>query len=169
MTPPRDAPVLRPGRAGDATALTALALRSKAHWGYSDALLELWRDELRFTPASIAEQEVIVAEREGTLLGVVALSFDGDTAEVEHLWVDPSAMGAGVGRLLFARGVERARAWGVRRLVIDADPNALGFYLRQGARRIGSVPARPAGRTLPRLVVDLGGRGAPLDGGRIII
>jgi hypothetical protein len=31
----------------------------------------------------------------------------------------------------------RARALGAMRLVLEADPNAVGFYERLGARRIG--------------------------------
>jgi N-acetylglutamate synthase-like GNAT family acetyltransferase len=146
---------LRPARPEDAPALTALARRAKAHWGYAEVLLEAWRDDLRFTPASIAAQEVWIAERAGGIAGVIALSFEADAAEVEHLWVDPAQMGEGVGRLLFARAKAVAQARRATRIGIDADPNAEGFYLRQGARRIGSVPSTPAGRTLPRLVLEL--------------
>jgi hypothetical protein len=34
---------IRPARAGEADALTALALRSKAHWGYDAAFMEVVR------------------------------------------------------------------------------------------------------------------------------
>jgi hypothetical protein len=45
---------------------------------------------------------------------------------------------------------------GAPRLWISADPNAERFYTRVGARRVGEVPSTPTGRTLPRLVLDVG-------------
>jgi hypothetical protein len=51
-----------------------------------------------------------------------------------------------------ADAVDRARALGISRLLIDADPNADGFYARMGARRVGTVASGSiAGRELPRL------------------
>jgi len=117
--------------------------------------MELWRDELEFTPESIREHEVWVAEDDGEPVGVTAVSFEGTEAEVEHLWIHPSAMGRGLGARLFRRAVATARARRATTLVIAADPNAEDFYRRMGARRAGSVPSRPAGRELPRLVLEL--------------
>lgn len=85
------------------------------------------------------------------IVGVYALLFAGADCELEHFWIAPSRIGKGVGRTLFAHAVDRCRAIGVRRLWINADPNAEGFYARMGARRVGEVPSTPAGRTLPRL------------------
>ena len=81
-------------------------------------------------------------------------------AELADLFVDPTAIGRGLGATLLADAVDRARALGVSRLVIDADPHAAGFYVRMGARRVGSVASSSvAGRELPRfeLVTDPGG------------
>lgn len=146
---------LRRARAADAPRLTAIAVRAKAHWGYEAALLELWRADLTFTPASIAEDEVWVAERDGVPLGVVAVSIAGALAELEALWVDPAAMGEGIGRTLFARATSVARAGGARLLVIASDPHAEGFYRRMGAAPAGRVAASPEGRWLPRLQLTL--------------
>jgi hypothetical protein len=52
--------------------------------------------------------------------------------------------------------IDELRAEGVERLRIASDPNALGFYEKMGARRIGDVPATPAGRTLPLLELRIG-------------
>jgi GNAT superfamily N-acetyltransferase len=153
VAPPASA--IRRGRPADAAALTDLAFRSKAHWGYDASLLELWRPDLTFTPESIAEHETFVIDRAGAPIGVAAISYEDGVAELEALWVDPAAMGEGLGRRLFARAVEGARALGARQLVIASDPNAEGFYRRMGARGAGSVPAKPAGRRLPKLVFDL--------------
>jgi hypothetical protein len=38
---------------------------------------------------------------------------------------------------------------------VPSDPNAQGFYVKMGAQRVGEVPSRPPGRTLPLLVLRL--------------
>jgi N-acetylglutamate synthase-like GNAT family acetyltransferase len=151
----QDPLIVRPARASEARDLTALAVRSKAHWGYPETLLALWHSDLALTAELITEESVHVAERAGETVGVVAVSVDGGIAEIEGLWVEPSAMGDGVGRVLFTKAVETARGLGARTLVIVADPNAEKFYLRMGARRTGTVSSRPAGRVLPRLELSL--------------
>ncbi len=81
-------------------------------------------------------------------------------AELADLFVDPMVIGRGVGATLLADAVDRARALGVSRLVITADPHAAGFYMRMGARRVGSVASSSlVGRMLPRfdLVTDPAG------------
>lgn len=94
-------------------------------------------------------------------LGFYVLDVTGETASLEHLWVDPPAMGRGVGRALFRHAAERAAGLGCRVLQIDSDPNAEPFYLAMGAVRVGTVPAPVAGqrRELPRLHLHLAGSG----------
>ncbi len=70
------------------------------------------------------------------------------------MWVAPERVGGG-GAALFAHAVETARAEGASQLRISSDPNAEGFYVKMGARRVGEVPSRPPGRMLPLLVFRL--------------
>ena len=50
-------------------------------------------------------------------------------------------MGQGIGRQLLWKAIAAASSSGQRRVLIDADPNALGFYLACGAKLINTVPA----------------------------
>jgi len=94
----------------------------------------------------------VVAEHGEALLGFYRLTGEAPVAELADLFVDPMAIGRGVGATLLADAV---------------DPNAAGFYVRMGAfyvrmgaRRMGSVASGSVvGRELPRfgLVVDPGG------------
>ena len=43
---------IRPARPAEANELTQIAIRSKAHWGYSQELIDIWAEDLRVTPAS---------------------------------------------------------------------------------------------------------------------
>ena len=147
----------RRARPDEAPLLTELAIASKRHWGYTESLIELWRPDLEFTPASIRAQTVIVAEQAGHLVGVSAVSGGGAAAELEGLWVRPAHIGQGVGRALFREAAAEARAQGAVSLVIASDPHAEPFYRRLGAVPAGSVPSTPPGRRLPRLVFHIGG------------
>lgn len=150
---------IRRARRDEAAALSALAGRSKAHWGYDAAFLERVRDAMALHPEDVDRHEVWVLESaSGAPIGYHRV-IPGDPAELEDLWVEPSAIGAGAGRRLFEHAVGIARAGGAAALEIDADPHAVGFYERMGAVRIGETPStRIPGRLLPRLRIGLSGR-----------
>lgn len=137
--------------------MTRIAIAAKSHWGYPAAWLEAWRPSLTITPEFIEAHEVYRAVQSGITVGFIALSFQAQTAAIEHLWVLPEAMGSGVGRALFQRAVERARALGARRLEVESDPNAEGFYQKMGARRCGERLTNILGeaRSLPLLEMEL--------------
>lgn len=149
---------IRRARTADAAALTRIAHAAKRHWGYSDALIELWNDELTVTAEFIEAHPVYVAAHGSVVVGFYALSHETDVFELEHMWVDPPHIGTGVGRELFAHAVATARALGGALLTIAADPNAEAFYSGLGARRAGEIASTPAGRVLPLLFFDLAAR-----------
>jgi GNAT superfamily N-acetyltransferase len=147
---------VRPAGPDDASALSELALRSKAHWGYDAAFLERCRRELQVHPEQLARLRAHVLESEGALLGFFTVGGEPPEGELVHLYVDPPAIGAGVGAMLLRAARELARREGFRRLLIHSDPNAVPFYSRHGARQIGEVPSGSIpGRLLPLLALDL--------------
>jgi GNAT superfamily N-acetyltransferase len=135
--------------------LTAIAHAAKRHWGYPEEWIDLWRSDLTYTPERLARESVLLAEEGSEIVGVVSTSGGGERVELEGLWVDPAAIGRGVGSALLAAAVDAARSSGARELIIVADPNALGFYERAGAREDGWSDSVPAGRRLPRLRLPL--------------
>ncbi|KPC84911.1 MULTISPECIES: GNAT family N-acetyltransferase [Streptomyces] len=148
---------LRPGRPHEAAALTALALRSKAHWGYDAAFLAACRDELTVRAGDMEDGRTVVAEEDGGLLGFAALSGEPPEGALGMMFVEPDAIGRGVGRLLFEHAVGQARRLGFAALTIDADPNAEPFYTAMGAVRIGATPSGSIpGRELPLLRIEFG-------------
>jgi GNAT superfamily N-acetyltransferase len=141
---------LRPGRPGEAAGLSALALRSKGHWGYSAEFLEACRAELTVTESQW--ESVTVAAADDAIAGFSLLEGDGAEGELAMLFVDPPWIGHGVGGLLLTAALDAARRRGYRHVDLDADPGAAPFYLRYGARRVGDVPSGSIpGRTLPHL------------------
>jgi GNAT superfamily N-acetyltransferase len=149
---------IRPARPDEADALTALALRAKAHWPYEEALMAVFRRTITITAEDIQAHLVLVHETDGGVDGVgMLLLRGGDDAELEHLWVDPPAIGGGVGRRLCLAFAEGARHAGATRIVLNSDPYAEAFYYRLGAVRIGGHPVEEIpGRILPRLAISIG-------------
>ncbi|MER5728177.1 GNAT family N-acetyltransferase [Streptomyces sp. NPDC002138] len=148
---------IRAARPGEAAALGALVLRSKAYWGYDEEFLAACAPQMRIRAGEIGARRVVVAEAEGpgrAVLGVASLEGRSPVAALGLLFVEPEAIGRGVGRLLYRDAVRRARELGCHTLLIDADPHAAGFY-----RAMGALP-RPDADPPPGLVrfeVRLGG------------
>lgn len=141
---------LRPGRPGEAAELSALALRSKAHWGYSTEFLEACRREL-----TVAESQLVavtVADAGGMIAGFSLLEDHEADTELAMLFVDPPWIGHGIGGRLLAAALATARSRGHRHVDLDADPGAAPFYLKYGAQHLADVPSGSIpGRLLPRL------------------
>ncbi|MEO0989394.1 MAG: GNAT family N-acetyltransferase [Pseudomonadota bacterium] len=153
--------LLRPAGPEDLEEASALCLRSKAHWGYDAAFLASCRVELTLTSDDLARDFVRLATWDGAVQGVLHVAVDAKQAWLEKLFVDPGAMGRGIGRALFASGADWARAEGADEMVIEADPGAVPFYRRMGAHPAGQVPSGSVpGRVLPRLVLRLSSAGA---------
>jgi GNAT superfamily N-acetyltransferase len=143
---------IRPARAEEAAALSALCMRSKAHWGYDADFLRRCEAELTITPERIARGRVLLAESEsGELLGMAAAEpLANGTFDLALLFIEPKAIRRRVGEQLFAAIAAHVAHEGGRHLRIEADPFAAGFYERLGARHIGDVPSTTlAGRMLP--------------------
>jgi GNAT superfamily N-acetyltransferase len=144
-------------RPGDAAALTRISFAAKRHWGYPERWIEGWQETLTITPDFVRRNEVYAAVIEGKIVGFYALVGEVRRMELEHLWVSPEHMGAGVGRALFDHAVRRAATLGTEVVGIESDPNAEGFYRRMGASRVGEIsyPMDNQERTLPLLRVDV--------------
>jgi GNAT superfamily N-acetyltransferase len=155
LRPVRPDARIRRARPEEAGLLSALARRSKAHWDYDPDFLRRAEAQLTVTSRTIVEQEVWVLQLEDRLVGFHQV-VPGEPSVVEDLWLEPEAIGLGLGRCLWEHAVEVARASGASSMELDAEPNALGFYERMGAVRVGETPSSVApGRSLPRMRVEL--------------
>src|SRR5260370_4871624 len=142
---------MRKAKAGEAASVTELGLRSKAHWGYDAEFMRRCVPSLTVSEQSIAQGRVLVATDDtGRAIGTASVMPDGDDAELGRMFVDPAAIGGGIGRALFGEAVKLARRLGYRRMTILADVNAAPFYERMGARFLRRAPSDAIpGRTLP--------------------
>lgn len=148
---------LRRAVAADASALSALALRSKRSNGYDDAFMTACRDELVVTAEDLATDEYWIAGSED-IHGFAALHCcdDPSLGEVHAFFIDPDRQRLGVGRRLWDGLVQRAQAAGLNELRLDADPAAVPFYRSMGLVTVGeSLSGSIPGRMLPRMAIRL--------------
>ena len=143
---------IRRARQSEAARLSALALASKAVWGYDAQFLGRCRAELTVSVDYIASQPAYVAEADGRTAGFYGLSLAGGGASLDYLFVDPQQLRRGLGEALWRHALGVARSLGAGALLIEADPNAEAFYRRMGAQRVGAVASGSIpGRELPLL------------------
>jgi GNAT superfamily N-acetyltransferase len=152
-------PIIRPALPGEAQLISDLALRSKGHWSYDIAFLAACREELTYSAELIAKgsMQFFVLELNRKIVGFYALDARQETQiELEALFVEPTYIGRGYGRLLIEHAKQRATATGATEMIIQGDPYAAAFYraaggVLTGERESDSIP----GRYLPTFSVPL--------------
>lgn len=157
---PERMPAIRRAQPGEGAALGALTVRSKAFWGYDEATMRAFDEDLAVSEADILNHAIYILEQEGRWLGYCHLRPDANNeARLESLFVEPESIGAGVGRRLFEFAATKARDLGFDALIFESDPNAEAFYLAMGAQRTGETESSALpGRMLPVMRFELGAR-----------
>ena len=130
-------PTVRAATTDDIPALQAVFRRAALANAGDHALLASHPEFLEWPGASVAEGRTRVAEVAGHVVGFATTLARGDVAELEDIFTDPDWMRRGVGRALVADLVATARARGVTRIEVDANPHALAFYRDAGFVEVG--------------------------------
>ena len=94
---------IRNARPTEADAISELAFRSKAYWGYSREFMDACRDELTVTQQLINSDQLdyVIAEHKARLVGFYAIKqCSHHEYELEALFVDPEFIGKGIGKIL---------------------------------------------------------------------
>lgn len=142
--------VIRDACLADLEQLSTLAKRAKAHWGYPQAWLASWDSELTIQPTFLQHAIVRVAVTASDQPSAFfAASQTNGVWELSHAWVDPAAIGQGLGRMLFQDMLVQLRAKAVATFEILSDPNAAPFYEKMGAQKMEDRPSNQMGRSLP--------------------
>ncbi|ABG38874.1 GCN5-related N-acetyltransferase [Paraglaciecola sp. T6c] len=144
--------------------ISALAMRSKAYWGYSPAFMQQCAHELTYSAQQIAHNDFHFVgafssfiNQNSSPLGFYALQrISREEAELLALFVCPTQIGCGLGQALLQHAISAAKSQHFTSLVIYSDPNAAAFYAKNGARRVGTQPSGSiAGRELPVYQIQL--------------
>lgn len=127
--------VIRDAQLEDRSVLQDVQLRASLIWEeYREAILanpqcvEIYVD-------AFSRNEIRVAESNGVIVGFCHAIKKNGWVEIDGLFVEPSCMKMGVGRMLLEDCKKCSQAgW---TLEVDANPNAYLFYEKQGFRSIG--------------------------------
>ena len=80
------------------------------------------------------------------------ITVKGEFAELDKLFVEPTHLRRGAGKVLFQWAMAVAHRCGAVSMVIEADPSGVGFYRRMRAVDDGSAPSGSIpGRFIPKL------------------
>ncbi|MEV6877913.1 GNAT family N-acetyltransferase [Amycolatopsis sp. NPDC051128] len=126
---------IRRATATQAGTLTALMHASSAYQGEYASIL----DGYTIAPGYVEANPTFTATRNGEILGFYALP----AAELDLLFVADEAQGLGIGARLIAHMLGEAGRRGMDSVRVVSHPPAADFYVRMGARRTGTIPARP--------------------------
>ncbi|VDY35835.1 Predicted acetyltransferase [Morganella morganii] len=76
----------------------------------------------------------MTARINGKIAGVVQLTINRqeENGKLSKLFVHPDYLHQGIGSALYQWAVSSARTQCISALLVDADPNAEAFYIRQG-------------------------------------
>ena len=119
-------------------------------------MVQAFEAELTVAETAIVKDTVAVCVCGDEILGFYRLIVEREEAEVADCFVSPSALRQGVGAVLMSHLREAAQDAGVKRLVVQSDPYAEGFYEAMGYKRFSQSPSGSIpGRYLPLLEMVL--------------
>lgn len=152
--------VIRYAKPQEALLLSALALRSKGHWGYEADFLASCKEELSYNESQLSSPaycfKVLELSRQN-IIGFFALNFlDSDSPELEALFIEPDFIGQGWGKQLLRAAIAEASEHQAKCIKLQGDPFAENFYLANGAVKVGETESQSIpGRFLPLLEICL--------------
>jgi len=132
----------------DLEVLNEISISSKAFWKYPKAWLELWEEDMKLTPQDITQQHVYKLIEAQGIIGFCAIFETEEQYEIEHLWILPTAIGKGYGKYLMEYCMQKVITKD-KPIVVVVDPNAEGFYQKQGFETYAQKESLPKGRFLP--------------------
>lgn len=130
-------------------------MASKSSWGYDAEWVREWAASGDFSARALSEKAVYVAEADERAVAFAVLIPKDTVCILDDLWVVPDRIGHGIGSRLFRFCGEQARRFGAEHLEWEAEPHAVGFYERMGARRVRDSGRTMWGRVIPVMRVDL--------------
>ena len=144
-----------PAKSSDATMLTEIALESKAHWGYTAAQLESWRDDLTILPKTFDSWRGSKFMSENEIAGFYLVNrVNIRTWYLEFLFVKPKFIGKNIGKQLIEHAIASCRANSCEVLNVLSDPNAESFYAMHGFKTLSQKESSIPGRFLPEMELE---------------
>ncbi len=131
--------IFEPATIDDVEELSAVAIRSKRHWGYSKEAMELWNQNLTITEDFIQTHTVIKATLEDEIVGFFALEEIKPTTRIAQYWIDTPYMRKGYGSVMYDYLKNYLKSKNVEKVTLVMDPNGLAFFERKGAKILSKI------------------------------
>jgi len=140
----------------DAKLLTEIAIQSKAFWGYSEELIESWREDLTITPKMFDEWNLYKYLVDDEIAGFCILNRANiRTSYLEFLFVAPKFIKKGIGTKLLNHAKEYCIGGSSAILNVLSDPHAEAFYAKHGFKIIAERESSVPGRFLPEMEFEI--------------
>ncbi len=141
----------------DSKELSDLTKRSKAYWGYTKEQMHVWADELTISADYIKLNQVYVMRGDKQkVIGYYAFHIISSTmVRLDHIFLEPDFIGTGFGEKLMVHFLARIREMGSLKVILDAEPNAEGFYQKFGFKKVTQLESAIPGRYLPVMELTL--------------
>ena len=147
--------LLRSATSEDASAVAGVLIQSRAEHlqfapsAHSPDDLRTWVAD-RFIPTT----DVIVAEHEGQVIGVLATSYIQGTSWIDQMYVQPGWTGVGVGKQLLDHAHQRLPR-PIRLYTFQANVGARRFYERHGYQAIELTDGQTNEERCPDVLYEL--------------
>lgn len=129
--------------------------QSKAVWDYCEAFLDAFMEKYSVKSSFLEQEEVILFEQNGQLVGLYAFKINERyAAELDLFFINANHIRQGLGKQIWQHAINYAAARGWHEFELVADPNAEGFYQKMGAKNLRNFESFP-GRFVPVLSVSL--------------
>ena len=137
--------------------LTEITKKSKAFWGYFNEQMTQWNDALTITKEYIQTNFAYKLIQENKVIGYYSyFNTEIYTVKLDNLFVLPEYIGKGYGNYLMDNFLNRIKEnRDVKKILLDADPNAEKFYQKFGFTTIGQLETSIKNRLLPIMVLNL--------------
>jgi len=130
---------IRRAVSSDSEVLTSIAARSEASWGFDATFMNEFEKIYKVSEEFITSNSIFAAEEDGAVVGFYALVTKGIEATLEFMYIEPSKIGKGLGRMLWNHMISHCQECDIEviQLVCGSEPKK--FYLKMGAVSVGEV------------------------------
>lgn len=150
---------IREAKRSEHEKLTQIGFAAKRYWDYPQEYFAIWKDELTITEKYIDDNVVFAVRSDEVIVAYYSIVqvaedfFAGETKVekgfwLEHMFVLPEHIGKGIGKAMYRHAIDFCRDNDIEQLRVFADPNAKGFYEKQGANYLQERPSNIEGRNV---------------------
>lgn len=136
--------------------LSDITYKAKAFWGYEKAQLEKWQEDLTISPEYITANDTYKLRLQEKIIGYYSvIKVEKETLKLDNIFVLPEYIGKGYGKILMRDCISKAKSEGFKKIILDAEPKAEGFYKKIGFETINQLQSSIAERFLPQMKLSI--------------